>query len=97
MEPNINNAPDDDALPLEAEEALSPMEQAALEALFSEPFPAKPYALAINGDDLSSETTDYLVHQDEVTGKQCLFVFDSVVDAMTAAEEFKQTLGGLEL
>lgn len=77
---------------MESEET-SPEMQAALEALFSEPFPQKPYALVPAGGEYSPEHQDYIIHKDIETERQCVILFDSIVDAFAVAEEYKQATG----
>ncbi|MDX1933024.1 MAG: hypothetical protein SFU56_10500 [Capsulimonadales bacterium] len=79
--------------PDNAGNALTPSEKAALEALFSEPFPQKPYALVPANGSSTPEYTDYLIHKDIGTENQCIFLFDSIVDALGVAEEYKEATG----
>lgn len=80
---------------MEAEEPeeITPEVRAAVEALLSEPFPEKPYALVAASEEGSREFTDYVIHKDIDTENQCVFVFDSVVDAFQVAEEYKEATG----
>lgn len=80
----------------EEPEEISPEMRAAIEALVSEPFPQKPYALVVGGGDDDGgnpEFRDYVIHKDIATERQCVFVFDSIVDAFAVAEEYKQATG----
>lgn len=70
-----------------------PQMRAALEALLSEPFPQKPYALVPVGGENTPEFTDFVIHKDIETEHQCVFLFDSIVDAFAVAEEYKQATG----
>ena len=72
---------------------LTPEERAMLDALFAEPFPSRPYALVPAGGENNAEYTDYVIHKDIETENQCVFVFDSIVDAFQVAEEYKQATG----
>jgi hypothetical protein len=74
-------------------EDLPPEVEAALEALLSEPFPEKPFALVPEGGENQYEHTDYLIHKDLESERQCVFLFDSIVDAFAVAEEYKQATG----
>jgi hypothetical protein len=90
MESENYNRREDDPLPDSDRETLSPMEHAALEALFSEPFAERPYVLVPAGSVLTPEFRDYLTNEDETTGNRCVFIFDSTVDAMAVAEAYQQ-------
>jgi hypothetical protein len=83
----------DEDVPIESLEDLPPEARAAIEALLSEPFPARPFALVPEGGEKTREHTDYLIHKDLDTERQCVFVFDSIVDAFAVAEEYKQATG----
>jgi hypothetical protein len=72
---------------------VPPEVHAAVEALLAEPFPRKPYSLVPAGGERTPEYTDYIIHKDVDTEHQCVFVFDSIVDAFAVAEEYKQATG----
>ncbi len=72
---------------------MTPDEREAIEAFFAEPFPSKPYALVPSGGDNATDFTDYIIHKDINTEHQCVFVFDSIVDAFAVAEEYKEATG----
>jgi hypothetical protein len=67
--------------------------RAAIEAFFAEPFPEKPYALVPAGGENGREYQDYIIHKDIDTERQCVIIFDSIVDAFAVAEEYKQATG----
>lgn len=75
------------------DESAEPDIQAALAALFYEPFPQKPFALVPEGGEKSPEATDYVIHKDIATEHQCVLIFDSIVDAFAVAEEYNQETG----
>ena len=72
---------------------ITPEMQAAAEAFFAEPFPRNPYALIPTDASRTSDFTDYIIHKDIETEHQCVFVFDSIVDAFAVAEEYQQATG----
>lgn len=80
----------DSELPFPEDSAISPEDRAAIEALFADPFPQKPYALVPTGTSASPDYTDYIIHKDIDTENQCIIIFDSIVDAFAVAEEYKQ-------
>lgn len=75
------------------DDEMTPEMRAAAEALFADPFPRKPYALVPSGGEGTTDFTDYIIHKDIETEHQCVFVFDSIVDAFGVAEEYKQATG----
>lgn len=77
----------------EPEGEITPEIQEAVEALLSEPFPQKPYALIPSGGENGPEFTDYVIHKDIETERQCVIVFDSIVDAFAVAEEYQKATG----
>ena len=72
---------------------MTPEMQAAAEAFFATPFPRNPYALVPTDAGRASDFTDYIIHKDIETENQCVFVFDSIVDAFAVAEEYQQATG----
>ena len=72
---------------------LPPETRAAMEALLSEPFPQKPYALVPTDAEQTPDSTEYVIHKDIESEHQCVFIFDSIVDAFAVAEEYKQATG----
>jgi hypothetical protein len=64
-----------------------------LDALLAEPFPKEPYALVPEGGDHGPGDTEYVIHKDIDTERQCVLLFDSVVDAFAVAEEFQKAVG----
>ncbi len=86
-ENNEGNTSDDVAA------ALTPEVKAAVESFFAEPFPEKPYALIPVGGERTPEFADYVIHKDLETENQCVFIFDSIVDAFAVAEEYKEATG----
>lgn len=91
MDSDFNINWDKEFPPKEEEDVeISPEDRAAIEALFSEPFPQKPYALVPAGNTGTPDYTDYIIHKDIDTENQCVIVFDSIVDAFTVAEEYKE-------
>ena len=72
---------------------IPPEARVALMALFSEPFPEKPYALVPDGGSKARDYTDYVIHKDIATEHQCVIIFDSIVDAFQVAEEYKNATG----
>lgn len=88
MQPGNDGEPED-----VNESAEDAQMRAALEALLGEPFPQKPYALVPSGGENNPEFTDYVIHKDIDTENQCVFIFDSIVDAFAVAEEYKEATG----
>lgn len=72
---------------------FTPEMKAALEALLSEPFPQKPFALVPTDAEQTPDSTEYVIHKDIESEHQCVFLFDSIVDAFAVAEEYKQATG----
>jgi hypothetical protein len=77
----------------ENEPAITPEMRAAMEALLSEPFPQKPFALVPTDGLKNGDETEYVIHKDVETERQCVFIFDSIVDAFAVAEEYKNATG----
>jgi hypothetical protein len=84
---------EDEEVPVESLDDLPPEARVAIEALLSEPFPQRPFALVPEGGERTREHADYLIHKDIDTERQCVFIFDSIVDAFAVAEEYKQATG----
>lgn len=89
----FNNEPLDETERPDEDDEIAGQAEAAIAALFSEPFPEKPYALIPEDGERSPEATDYIIHKDIATERQCVLIFDSIVDAFEVAEEYKQATG----
>ena len=73
--------------------APDPAHQEAVDALLSEPFARRPWALVPKEGGKTREYTDYIIHKDIENEHQCVLLFDSIVDSFAVAEQYEKATG----
>lgn len=73
--------------------ALDPQVAEMMHLLLESPFPSRPFALCPENGSTNRDYADYLIHKDLDTENQCVFIFDSLVDAESVAEEYFDATG----